>query len=73
MPAAAERPLVIVDGGDESSRALLRVLGEPRLEPGSIRFAVDDQVIGVTGEAVDGALSPHRIGKGGEPFVRAPI
>ena len=56
-----------------SSRALLGVLGEPRLEPGAIRFALDDEVVGVAGEAIDGALRAHGIGKGREPFVRAAI
>ena len=62
-----------VAGRGASSRALLRLLGEPRLEPRSIRFALDDQVVGVAGEAIDGALRAHGIGKRGEPFVRAAI
>jgi hypothetical protein len=29
----------------------------------------DDEIVGIAGEAIDGALRPHGIGKGGEPFV----
>jgi hypothetical protein len=56
-----------------SSPSLLEVLREPGLEPRPIRFAVDDEVVGVTREAVDGALGADRIGKGCEPFVWATI
>src|SRR5262249_47695679 len=56
-----------------SSRTLLRILGEPRLEPWPIGLALDDQVIRVAGEAIDGALGTHGIGEGGKPFVRPSI
>jgi hypothetical protein len=32
-------------------------------------LAVDDQVIGVAGEAIDGALSSDGIGEEGEPLI----
>jgi len=71
--AAAERPLVGGGLTGASSRALLRVFGQPRLEPRPMGFAVDDEIVGVAGQAIDGALRAHRIGEGGQPFVRATI
>ena len=56
-----------------SSRALLRLLGQPGFEPWAIRFPFDDEIVGIAGEAIDGALRPHGIGKRGEPFVRPAV
>ena len=56
-----------------SSRALLRLFGEPGFEPRSIGFSLDDQVVGVAGEAIDGTLSADGIRKRGQPFVRPAI
>jgi len=38
-----------------------------------IRLAVDDEVVGVAGEAIDRALGTQRIGKRDQPFVGAAI
>ena len=56
-----------------SSRAVLRVFPEPWFEPRPIRFSLDDQVVCITGDVIDGALRADRVGKGGEPFVRSAI
>ena len=56
--AAAERPPVGGGLTSASSRALLPLVGEPRFEPRAIRFTLDDEIVGVAGEAIDRALSP---------------
>src|SRR5262245_29837182 len=53
----------------ESSRPFLGLVRHPRFEPRAIGLAVDDEVIGVAGEAIDRALRAHGIGEGGEPFI----
>jgi hypothetical protein len=42
-------------------------LTEPRLEPRTIRFAYDDQIVGVAGETIDG-LCARTVGRRGQPF-----
>jgi hypothetical protein len=64
-----ERPLV---SGGLKGRVIASVPSlpwGPRFESWTIRFAVDDEIVGFAGEAIDGTLRPHGIGKGGEPFV----
>src|SRR5262245_21998546 len=46
---------------------------EPRLLTGPVRLALDDEVVRVAGETVDGALRAHRIGEGREPLVWAAV
>src|SRR5260370_26042876 len=58
---------------DESSRPLGAFGREAWFQSGPIRFAFDDQIVGVTGEAIDRALRADRIGEGGEPFVRPAV
>jgi hypothetical protein len=48
---------------------LLRLLADLRFEPGAVVLALDDQVVRVAGEAVDGGLSADGIGERGEPLV----
>jgi hypothetical protein len=47
----------------------LRWVGKRRFEPRTIGLALDDEVVAVGGESVDGALGPNRVGESGEPFV----
>ena len=66
-------PSAPLEGVPRSSAALLRFPRQLGLEAGPIRFAADDEVVGVAGEAVDGALGPDGVGECREPFVRSPI
>ena len=65
---AGERPVVTRAVPVESSSALLRLFAEPRLESRPIRFAVDDKVVGIAGEAIDRALGADWIGEGQRPL-----
>ena len=49
-------PPVTVARCGVSSRPFLSLLGEPRLQPGPIGFTLDDEVVGVAGEAIDGMV-----------------
>ena len=44
-----------------------------RLESAAVRLAVDDQVVRVARETIDGALGANRVGEGHEPLVRPAI
>jgi len=48
-------------------------LGHAGFQAWPIGLPFDHQIIGVAGEAIDGALRPDWIGKRGQPFVRAAI
>ena len=43
------------------------------LESAAIGLPLDHEVVGVAGEAVNGALGADRIGEGGEPLVGTTI
>src|SRR5581483_2616065 len=43
------------------------------LEAGAVGLALDDEIVGAAGEAIDGALGAERIGEGGQPFVRPAV
>ena len=47
------------------------LFGGSRCEPRAIRFALDDQVVVIAGEAIDGALGPDGIGKCGPSYCTA--
>jgi hypothetical protein len=47
----------------------LRGVGQRGFESRAIGVALDDEVVAVGGESVDGALSPNGVGESGEPFV----
>jgi hypothetical protein len=47
----------------------LRWFRKGRFEPRAIGLALDDEVVAVGGESVDGALSANGVGESGEPFV----
>ena len=50
-------------------RAPPRGGGRAGLEPGAVGLALDDEVVGAAGEAIEGALRADGIGEGGEPFI----
>jgi hypothetical protein len=37
--------------------------------PAAVRLALDDEIVGVAGEAIDRTLGADGVGEGGEPFV----
>jgi len=39
----------------------------------AVRLALDDEIVGVAGEAIDRALGADRIGEGGEPCAWSPV
>jgi hypothetical protein len=63
--------LVGVEGAAVGSRSLPRRRGglQAGLEAGAVGLALDDEVVGAAGEAIDGALGAEWIGEGGEPLV----
>src|SRR3972149_144530 len=44
-------------------------VGKRGFEPGAVGLALDDEVVAVGGESVDGALCTNGVGESGEPFV----
>src|SRR3990172_11777666 len=50
-------------------RALPRGGRQAGLEPGAVGLALDEEVEGAAGEAIEGALRTDGVGEGGEPFI----
>jgi hypothetical protein len=67
--AAVSTGHVGVTRSSVSRRAPPRGGRQVGLEPGAVGLALDDEVVGAAGEAIEGALRADGIGEGGEPFI----
>src|SRR6185436_7502354 len=72
-PAGAGADGSRVRSGSSASRARSRGSRRAGLEAGTIGFALDDEVVGAAGEAIEGALRADGVGEGGEPLIRAAV